>query len=172
LLKTEELTLENIKQFYINVEREQWKYDTLCDLYETLTITQAVIYCNTRRKVDWLADQFERKDCVVSKVHGDMSTELREEKMKEYRSGSTRVLITTDGVARGLDVQAVSLVINYDLPANKENYRFRIGRSGRFGSKGVAINLLTKDDLSAMKEIEAFYNTKVEEMPADVTLAF
>jgi len=168
LVKKEQVTLEGIKQFYIAVEREQWKFETLCDLYETLTITQAIIYCNTRRKVDWLTDQMNAKDFTVSSMHGDMSPQDREVIMKEFRSGSSRVLVTTDLLARGIDVQQVSLVINYDLPANRENYIHRIGRSGRFGRKGVAINFVTNDDVRTMREIEAFYNTKIEEMPMDV----
>jgi translation initiation factor 4A len=168
LVKREQVTLEGIKQFYVAVEREQWKFETLCDLYETLTITQAIIYCNTRLKVDWLTDQMNAKDFTVSSMHGDMSPQDREVIMKEFRSGSSRVLITTDLLARGIDVQQVSLVINYDLPANRENYIHRIGRSGRFGRKGVAINFVTNDDVRAMREIEAFYNTKIEEMPMDV----
>merc|ERR1712147_550298 len=147
LVKKEELTLEGIRQFYISVEREEWKLDTLCDLYETLTITQAVIFCNTRRKVDWLTE----------KMH-----------QREFTSGSSRVLITTDLLARGIDVQQVSLVINYDLPTNRENYIHRIGRSGRFGRKGVAINFLTSSDVRAMKDIERYYHTQIEEMPMDI----
>uniref|UniRef100_A0A2K6K1I7 RNA helicase n=1 Tax=Rhinopithecus bieti TaxID=61621 RepID=A0A2K6K1I7_RHIBE len=115
LVKKEELTLEGICQFYINVEREEWKLDTLCDLYETLTITQPVIFINTRRKVDWLTEKMHERDVI----------------MREFRSGSSRILITTDLLARGTDVQQVSLVINYDFPTNRENYIHRIGRGGR-----------------------------------------
>merc|ERR1712196_50437 len=122
LVKKDELTLEGIRQFYIAVEKEEWKLDTLCDLYETLTITQAIIYANTRRKVDWLTDQMRGRDFTVSAMHGDMDMKEREIIMKEFRSGSSRVLITTDLLARGIDVQQVSLVINYDLPTNLENY--------------------------------------------------
>ncbi|KAB0363057.1 hypothetical protein FD754_007213 [Muntiacus muntjak] len=148
LVKKEELTLEGIKQFYINVEREEWKLDTLCDLYETLTITQAVIFLNTRRKF--------------------LSCMDRDAIMREFRSGSSRVLITTDLLARGIDVQQVSLVINYDLPTNRENYIHRIGRGGRFGRKGVAINFVTEEDKRILRDIETFYNTTVEEMPMNV----
>jgi len=168
LVKRDELTLEGIKQFYIEVEKEEWKLETLCDLYETLTITQAIIYCNTRRKVDWLTDKMSNRDFTVSSMHGDMTGQERELIMKEFRSGSSRVLITTDLLARGIDVQQVSLVINYDLPANRENYIHRIGRSGRFGRKGVAINFVTADDVRALRELEAFYNTQIEEMPMNV----
>jgi len=168
LVKREELTLEGIKQFYVMVDREEWKLDTLCDLYETLTITQCIIYANTRRKVDWLVEKMQANDFTVSCMHGEMEQKERDIIMREFRSGSSRVLITTDLLARGIDVQQVSLVINYDLPTNHENYIHRIGRSGRFGRKGVAINFLTADDVRAMREIEQVYNTTVEEMPMNV----
>ncbi|KAJ3818748.1 P-loop containing nucleoside triphosphate hydrolase protein [Lentinula raphanica] len=168
LVKRDELTLEGIKQFYIAVEKEEWKLDTLCDLYETVTITQAVIFCNTRRKVDWLTEKMHSREFTVSAMHGDMEQKQREVLMKEFRSGSSRVLITTDLLARGIDVQQVSLVINYDLPTNRENYIHRIGRGGRFGRKGVAINFVTTDDVRMLREIEQFYNTQIDEMPLNV----
>jgi len=168
LVKRDELTLEGIKQFYVAVEREEWKLDTLCDLYETLTITQAIIYCNARRKVDWLTEQLHSRDFTVSALHGDMDQKERELIMKEFRSGSSRVLITTDLLARGIDVQQVSLVINYDLPKDRENYIHRIGRSGRFGRKGVAINFIVSEDVRVLRDIEQFYNTQIEEMPMNV----
>jgi len=168
LVKKEELTLEGIKQFYISVEREEWKLDTLCDLYETLTITQAVIFANTRRKVDWLTEKMHERDFTVSAMHGDMDQKERDVIMREFRSGSSRVLITTDLLARGIDVQQVSLVINYDLPTNRENYIHRIGRGGRFGRKGVAINFVTEEDRRALQDIEKFYNTQIDEMPMNV----
>merc|ERR1712080_447736 len=168
LVKKEELTLEGIKQFYVMVEKEEWKLDTLCDLYETLAITQAVIFCNTRRKVDWLTERMHERDFTVSCMHGDMDQKERDIVMREFRTGSSRVLITTDLLARGIDVQQVSLVINYDLPTNRENYIHRIGRGGRFGRKGVAINFVTEEDASALHDIEKFYNTQIEEMPMNV----
>lgn len=168
LVKKEELTLDGIKQFYIDVGQEEFKLDTLCDLYETLAITQAIIYCNTRRKVDWLVENMQKRDFTVSATHGEMEMKDRELILKEFRSGASRVLITTDLLARGIDVQQVSLVINYDLPTNRENYIHRIGRGGRFGRKGVSINFLTSADVPYMTEIEKFYDTSVEEMPADI----
>jgi len=168
LVKKEQLTLEGIRQFYISVEREEWKLDTLCDLYETLTITQAVIFANTRRKVDWLTEKMHERDFTVSAMHGDMDQKERDVIMREFRSGSSRVLITTDLLARGIDVQQVSLVINYDLPTNRENYIHRIGRGGRFGRKGVAINFITEEDKRSLQDIEKFYNTQIDEMPMNV----
>ncbi|OMJ10474.1 ATP-dependent RNA helicase FAL1 [Smittium culicis] len=157
LVKRDELTLEGISQFFVAVEKEDWKFETLCDLYDSLTITQAVIFCNTRAKVDWLTSQLKDANFTVSSMHGDMSQKDRDTVMQEFRMGSTRVLITTDIWARGIDVQQVSLVINYDLPTNRENYIHRIGRSGRFGRKGVAINFVTNDDIMLLHDIEQYY---------------
>lgn len=167
LVKRDELTLEGIKQFFVAVEKEDWKFDTLCDLYDTLTITQAVIFCNTRRKVDWLTEKMRAASFTVSSMHGEMPQKERDAIMTEFRGGSSRVLITTDVWARGIDVQQVSLVINYDLPANRENYIHRIGRSGRFGRKGVAINFVTVDDVRILRDIEQFYSTQIDEMPVN-----
>jgi len=168
LVKKDELTLEGIRQFYVAIEKEEWKLDTLCDLYETLTITQAIIYCNTRRKVEFLSDQLQKRDFTISVMHAELDQKERDLVMREFRSGSSRVLISTDLLARGIDVQQVSLVINFDLPSNMENYLHRIGRSGRFGRKGVAINFVTNNDVRSMKDIEKFYHTQIEEMPMDI----
>lgn len=168
LVKRDELTLEGIKQFFVAVEREEWKFDTLCDLYDTLTITQAVIFCNTRRKVDWLAAKMVEANFTVSSMHANMDQKQRDSIMKEFRSGESRVLITTDVWARGIDVQQVSLVINYDLPNNRELYIHRIGRSGRFGRKGVAINFVKSDDIRILRDIEQYYSTQIDEMPMNV----
>nr|XP_023917743.1 eukaryotic initiation factor 4A-3 isoform X1 [Quercus suber]POF03755.1 eukaryotic initiation factor 4a-3 [Quercus suber] len=168
LVKRDELTLEGIKQFFVAVEREEWKFDTLCDLYDTLTITQAVIFCNTKRKVDWLTEKMRSNNFTVSSMHGDMPQKERDAIMEEFRAGQTRVLITTDVWARGIDVQQVSLVINYDLPNNRELYIHRIGRSGRFGRKGVAINFVKSDDIKILRDIEQYYSTQIDEMPMNV----
>eukprot|EP01071_Lankesteria_metandrocarpae_P002253 Lankesteria_metandrocarpae@DN2191_c0_g1_i1.p1 len=169
LVKRDELTLEGIKQFFVAVEREQWKFDTLTDLYDTLTITQAVIFCNTRAKVEWLAEKMKEANFTVSKMHGDMPQKERDEIMKEFRAGDSRVLVTTDIWGRGLDVQQVSLVINYDLPNSRELYIHRIGRSGRFGRKGVAINFVKSDDIRILRDIEQYYSTQIDEMPMNVS---
>ncbi|EMG46633.1 TIF1 ATP-dependent RNA helicase eIF4A [Candida maltosa Xu316] len=172
LVKKDELTLEGIKQFYINVELEEYKFDCLCDLYDSISVTQAVIFCNTRSKVEFLTNKLREQHFTVSAIHADLPQADRDTIMKEFRSGSSRILISTDLLARGIDVQQVSLVINYDLPANKENYIHRIGRGGRFGRKGVAINFVTDRDVGMMREIEKFYSTQIEEMPADIGSLF
>ncbi|KAM7254527.1 hypothetical protein ACFE04_003907 [Oxalis oulophora] len=119
-------------------------------------------------QVDWLTDKMRSRDHTVSATHGDMDQNTRDIIMREFRSGSSRVLITTDLLARGIDVQQVSLVINYDLPTQPENYLHRIGRSGRFGRKGVAINFVTKDDERMLFDIQKFYNVMIEELPSNV----
>lgn len=172
LVKRDALTLEGIKQFYIAIEKEDWKLDTLCDLYETITITQAIIYASTRRKVEWLTEEMTKRDFTVSSIHGDMDQKEREGIMREFRTGSSRVLVTTDLLARGIDVQQVSLVINYDLPSNRENYLHRIGRSGRFGRKGVAINFVTDSDVRTLREIQEHYQTEITEMPMNIADLF
>merc|ERR1712210_410082 len=121
-----------------------------------------------RRKVDFLADQLSKRDFTVSVMHADLGQEERNLVMREFRSGSSRVLISTDLLARGIDVQQVSLVINYDLPTSVENYLHRIGRSGRYGRKGVAINFVTDRDVRALRDIERYYQTQIEEMPMDI----
>ncbi|THD21332.1 Eukaryotic initiation factor [Fasciola hepatica] len=169
LVKRDELTLEGIKQFFVAVEREEWKFDTLCDLYDTLTVTQSVIFCNTKRKVEWLTEKMRKNNFTVASMHGDMVQKEREEIMRDFRAGESRVLITTDLWARGLDVQQVSLVINYDLPNNRELYIHRIGRSGRFGRKGVAINFVKTEDIRILRDIEQYYSTQIDEMPMNVS---
>ncbi len=168
LVKKDELTLEGIKQFFINLEEEQYKLDCLLDIYDSISVTQAVIFCNTRRKVEFLTEKLTENKFTVSAIHSELSQQERDTIMNEFRTGSSRILISTDLLARGIDVQQVSLVINYDLPSNKENYIHRIGRGGRFGRKGVAINFVTDKDVGMMREIERFYSTQISELPGDI----
>ena len=165
LVKTDELTLEGIKQFFINVERNEYKFDTLCDIYDNLSFAQSIIYCNSKKIVDDLSIKLQRREFPISYIHGDMSQEHRNEIMEKFRSGEARVLISTDLLARGIDVQQVSVVINYDIPNNVENYLHRIGRSGRFGRKGLSINFVTFYDIKKLHEIEQYYSTQIEELP-------
>lgn len=169
LVKREEITLEGIKQFYIYVEKEINKFATLCDLYDSLTISQAVIFCNEKKTVEWLCDKMRENFFTVSMMHGDLPQKERDKIMEEFRGGVTRVLIASDIWGRGLDVQQVSLVINYDLPNNKEMYIHRIGRSGRFGRKGVAINLVKQEEIGTLRDIESYYSTKIEQMPRNLS---
>ena len=168
LVKRDELTLEGIKQFFVYVEREEFKFPTLCDLYDTLTITQAVIFCNEKKNVEWLFNKMIQHNFTVCMMHGDMHQKERDKIMSEFRAGQARVLIATDIWGRGLDVQQVSLVVNYDLPINREMYIHRIGRSGRFGRKGVAINFVKNEDVKILRNIEQYYATQIDEMPMNI----
>lgn len=168
LVKKDELTLEGIKQFYINVNEEKYKIVTLCDIYETITVSQAVIFCNTRASCESVRDALEENDFVVSMIHGDMDQKERDIIMNEFRTGSSRILIATDLLARGIDVQQVSVVINFDLPKDLSSYLHRVGRGGRFGRRGVAINLVTEESQVQLRQIEQYYSTVIEEMPDNI----
>ena len=169
LLPPENVTLEGIRQYYVEMEREEWKFDCLCDLYQHININQAIIYANTRTKVEWLAKRLQENNFEVSYIHGDMDAKERKACINGFRGGSVRVLVSSDLLARGIDIQQVSLVINFELPVQRENYIHRIGRSGRFGRKGVAINLVTPGELRELKEIESYYSTQVASLPNNVS---
>ncbi len=168
IVKTEELTLEGIRQYYINVEKEDWKFDVLRDIYDSICITSCVIFCNTRKKADWLAEQMAQANFTVVCTHGSLDSDERRRILDDFRNGHSRVLITTDLLARGIDVQHVSIVINYDMPSNLEIYLHRIGRSGRFGRKGLAINFIRNEDVQLLRDTEKFYETLIDEMPSDI----
>ncbi|XP_062576578.1 uncharacterized protein LOC134238464 [Saccostrea cucullata] len=168
LVKREELTLQGIQQFYVNVEREEWKLDTLCDIYETITVETTIIFCNKRGKVEWLEKEMTKRDFTVSAMHAELSQKDRELVLRSFRTGSSRVLIATDLLSRGIDVQQVSLVINFDLPLDRESYIHRIGRGGRFGRKGTAINFVTSEDHRKLEDLQKFYNTEIMEMPSNI----
>lgn len=168
LIPPEEVTLDGIKQFIVELPKEEWKIEAMLDIYSQLNINQAMIYCNKRQRVEWLAEKLQSQGFPISYIHGEMEVGERKRRMASFRSGEVRVLISTDLLARGIDVQQVSLVINYELPTNKENYIHRIGRSGRFGRKGVAINLIGPDDKTMVSEIESHYTTHMEPLPEDI----
>ena len=168
IVKSEELTLEGIRQFYVALDNDSQKFDVLCDIYNDISINSSVIFVNSKRQVEWLLDRMKENDFAAEGTHGGLSSEERNRILDDFRSGKTRVLITTDLLARGIDVQTVSVVINYDLPRSIENYIHRIGRSGRFGRKGLAINFVTAKRARDMREIERFYDTIVEELPANI----
>lgn len=168
LLPSDEVTLDGIKQYYVLLDREDWKLAVLLDIYQQITVNQALIYVNKRQKAEWLAKQLSAQGFTLEYIHGEMEVSERKKRMEDFRSGQVRVLISTDLLARGIDVQQVSLVINYELPIQRENYIHRIGRSGRYGKKGVAINIVYGDELNTLKEIEKHYSTTVNELPEDL----
>ena len=172
VLPPEEVTLEGIKQYYVPLDKDEWKLEVLCDIYEGLSIKQALIYCNTRERAEWLYTNMTKRDFTVSLIHGDMDAQARGDRMLEFRKGATRVMISTDLLSRGIDVQQVSSVINYDIPSltSKETYIHRIGRSGRFGRKGVAISLVTPTEYRNLKQISEIYQFVIEELPSNLAL--
>lgn len=167
LVKNEELTLQGISQYFVNLNDDSEKYDTLKDIFSSLTISQSIIYCNSTRRVDDLEEAMKEDNFPVKKIHGKMTEMERKQTHKDFKDGSCRVLITSDLFSRGIDVQQVSVVINFDIPKNEFTYLHRIGRSGRWGRKGVAINFQTKYDIEKLKHFETFYNTQIAELPSN-----
>ena len=169
LVKAEQLTLQGIAQYFVRLDGDEQKYLVLKDLFAGLSVSQAIIYCNSTRRVDDLHEAMLADEYPVAKIHGKMDEADRKETNKQFRAGQHRVLITSDLYARGIDVQQVSIVINFDVPKSEHTYLHRIGRSGRWGRKGVAINFITKHDGARIKHFEEYYNTQIVEMPADFT---
>jgi len=167
-IPNDDVTLEGIKQYYVNINHEEWKLPTLLDIYQSITVNQAIIYVNKRQKAEWLMKQLNTSGFTIEYIHGDMEVAERKKHMDRFRAGSTRILISTDLLARGIDVQQVSLIINYDMPIQHENYIHRIGRSGRYGRKGLAINLICSHELETIEMIQQYYSTTINELPNDL----
>jgi translation initiation factor 4A len=165
LIKKELLTLQGIAQYFVALDNDEGKYQTLKDLFGTLSVSQAIIYCNSIRRVDDLYDAMKHDEFPVQRLHGGLDESDRKQIYSTFKNGACRVLIATDLIARGIDVQQVSIVINFDIPKNVHTYLHRIGRSGRWGRKGVGINFITRRDVQKLKEIEEFYSTEVKEFP-------
>jgi translation initiation factor 4A len=165
LLKREDLTLDLIKQYKIDVKFDEYKFDTLVDLYKNLLIGQCIIFVNSVGVADELASKLESSGFSVNKIHGAMETAERTEVLRDFRLGLIRVLIATDVLSRGIDVEQIGIVINYDIPRDKAQYVHRIGRSGRFGKLGVAINFVTDRDYRKITDIERFYRIRIHDMP-------
>jgi len=169
LLPADEVRLEGISQYHIPCEKDEWKYDTLCDLYKHMAINQAIIFVNKRQTAEKLTKKMMDEGFTLECIHGDMDTAERKKRMTDFRSGLSRILVATDIIARGIDVQAVSLVINYEMPPNRENYLHRIGRTGRYGKKGASINLIGSDmEMEMMNDIEKHYSIKIPVLPNDL----
>ena len=169
LVKAENLTLQGIAQYYINIRDDAQKYETLKDIFQGLSISQAIIYCNSVSRVNDLEEAMTQDNFPVKKIHGKMLDKERKEIFKQFKSGGCRVLITSDLFSRGIDVQQVSIVINFDVPRNENTYLHRIGRSGRWGRKGIAINFQTKYDSNRLNKFANYYQTDIVEMPSDYT---
>ena len=168
VLKAEELALRGIRQFFTLVDGEEWKLDALVDACARLRATQCVVFCNARKKVDWLTLKLRGAGMACAAAHGQMNQRERDRVMKEFRAGKAKVLLSTDVWARGIDVRGVNLVVNYDLPRSKDTYLHRIGRTGRFGRQGVALNLVRAEDVPHMRDIEKHYAVDIAELPRDL----
>ena len=171
LLKNNEVIIDLISQFYLDVETEELKFDTLLDLYNLVSTSQAIIFCNTIRKVEWLETNLNTNNFPITTIHSNMTQPERDEVVKDFRDGKTRLLLTTDLLSRGIDIPQVNMVINYDLPPNKETYVHRIGRCGRFDKKGVAITMVKMADPSDIKtfnKMKHFYKMDIKEMPESI----
>jgi superfamily II DNA/RNA helicase len=165
-VKEEELSLEGIQQFYIKCDREEWKFETILDLYRSLVVAQSIIFVNSKRKCDYLEDRFREKNFTIKSLHGGMEQTERDMVMSEFRSGQIRILLSTDLTARGIDVPSISLVINYELPIDSSQYIHRVGRTGRYGKKGFAINLIgNRDEEHRLKQIEQHYQVVIPHLP-------
>jgi len=172
LVKNEQLTLEGIKQYYVDTEDEIQKFDVLIDIYSNLAVSQTIIYSNSKRKMIWLRDQLIDNNFNVDIIHSDMSQPERNTTIKNFRNGTIRILLSSDILARGIDIQQVSIIINYDFPREFTTYIHRIGRSGRYGKKGVALNIVTPMELKSMRECEQTYNTQINYLPAELEEIF
>lgn len=167
IVKTEQLTLDGIKQYYINLEDDSQKYDTLKDLFSTVSVSQCIIYCNSVRRVSDLYEAMSQDGYPVCQIHSNLDKSERQKNYESFKSGNERVLISSNVTARGIDIQQVSTVINFDIPKCSNTYLHRIGRSGRWGRKGSAINFITRRDYKLLKDIESYYSTSIEELPKD-----
>jgi superfamily II DNA/RNA helicase len=165
LVKAEQLTLEGIKQYYVALENDDQKYAALKDLYTMLNMSQCIIYCNSVKRVQDLYEAMSADNFPVCQIHSNMDKEERTKSYNEFKNGSQRVLISSNVTARGIDVQQVSTVINFDLPRCVHTYLHRIGRSGRWGRKGYGINFVTRKDVRTLNELESYYHTQIVELP-------
>lgn len=171
LLKNNEVIVDLISQFYLDVESEELKFDTLMDLYNLVSTSQAIIFCNTIRKVEWLEQNLKQNNFTITVIHSNMTQQERDNTVKDFRDGKTRLLLTTDLLSRGIDIPQVNMVINYDLPPNKETYVHRIGRCGRFDKKGVAITMVKMtdpNDVKTFNKMKHFYKMDIREMPDSI----
>jgi superfamily II DNA/RNA helicase len=169
-VKSEMLTLEGISQYSVAVENDSQKYATIKHIFSFISLSQCIIYCNSVKRVQELYEAMCDDDFPVCCIHSDMDKYQREKAFTNFKSGASRVLISSNVTARGIDVQQVSTVINFDVPKCVHTYLHRIGRSGRWGRKGVAINLVARYDVDKLQEIESYYSCQIKEMPANLDL--
>jgi superfamily II DNA/RNA helicase len=168
-VKREQLTLEGISQYYVAINDDREKYLTLKNIFSFNTLSHTIIYCNSIKRVQDLYEAMCEDGFPVCRIHSNMEKSERDKSFNDFRTGNSRVMISSNVTARGIDIQQVSVVINFDLAKDIHTYLHRIGRSGRWGRKGVGINLITRRDVMQIKKIEEHYSTQIHEMPADLT---
>jgi superfamily II DNA/RNA helicase len=167
-VKKEELTLDGILQSYIKVNNKTQKIECIEDLYETMNVQQAIIFANSTSMVIELTRKMSDAGYPSTAFHAMLEQHERTQIMKSFKKGEFRILISTDVIGRGLDIQGVKYVINFELPVKKESYLHRIGRSGRYGRKGVAINMIENNyDLKKIQDLENYYQTTINELSSD-----
>lgn len=176
LIKKDHITLVGIKQYFVNVNEESNKYGFILDLFKTTSFPQAILFCNSKKKVEWLRDNIAQtldvSNSFIGFIHGELSKEERKKALNDFKSMRTRILISSELISRGIDIQHVKLVINYDLPKSKNNYIHRIGRSGRMGRKGIAINIINTNEIKYLLDIRNHFNTQIDELPENYNTIF
>jgi len=165
IMKNEDLNLECIQQYYIAVQNDTAKYEMLKTLFEYFNVSQCIIYANSVQRVIDVHNAMLSEGFSVCCIHSNMNKQEREQVFSSFKNGSSRVLISSNITSRGIDVQQVSTVINFDIPQCVHNYLHRIGRSGRWGRKGLAINFVTRRDICYMRNIENHYKSTIQELP-------
>jgi len=166
-IQSEKLSLDGIKQYYCALSNDVQKVEALKDIYSQITISQSIIYCNSVNRTMILYEELKNESFPVAYIHSTMDKSERTTIFSNFKNGKYRILISTDITSRGIDIQQVSMVINFDIPICKYTYLHRIGRSGRWGRKGMAINFVVNRDVHYMKEIEGYYKCNIEELPAN-----
>lgn len=159
-----ELTVSNIEQFYYEV-RPKNKTEVLCRLIDIYNPRLSVVFCNTKRQVDELISELKGRGYFADGIHGDMKQQQRDRVMDDFRSGNVDILIATDVAARGIDVDDVDMVFNYDIPQDEEYYVHRIGRTGRAGRSGMALSFISGKEVYKLKDIERYCKTKILAKP-------
>lgn len=159
-----ELTVSNIEQFYYEV-RPKNKTEVLCRLIDIYNPRLSVVFCNTKRQVDELISELKGRGYFADGIHGDMKQQQRDRVMDDFRSGKADILIATDVAARGIDVDDVDMVFNYDIPQDEEYYVHRIGRTGRAGRSGMALSFISGKEVYKLKDIERYCKTKILAKP-------
>lgn len=163
----EELTLKGVTQYYAYLE-EREKLHCLNTLFSKLDINQAIIFCNSAKRVELLAKKISQLGYSCFYIHSKMQQSDRNRIYHDFKNGETRCLVSTDLFTRGIDIQSVNVVINFDFPKYSETYLHRIGRSGRFGHLGLAINFITEEDKHELFKIEDELKTKINPIPQDI----